>query len=80
MQVYTPTPELVKRVRSDFTYHPSNEEQGERMKAIRDNCYQLAHLILNLTPASREQSLALTNLEQVSMWANAAIARNEKGT
>jgi hypothetical protein len=29
------------------------------------------------TPESREQSLALTNLEQAVMWANAAIARRE---
>ena len=28
-------------------------------------------------PQSREQSLALTNVEQAIFWANAAIARNE---
>jgi hypothetical protein len=30
-----------------------------------------------MTPVSREQSLALTHLEEVVMFANAAIARNE---
>lgn len=34
-----------------------------------------AHRVL--TPKSREQSTALTNLDQVVFWANAAIARNE---
>jgi len=29
------------------------------------------------TPESREQSLAITALEEAVMWANAAIARRE---
>jgi hypothetical protein len=33
-------------------------------------------LINDLCPESREKSLAITNLEQAVMWANAAIARN----
>ena len=36
-----------------------------------------AHLIVTLTPKSREQSLALTKLEEAIMHANSAIARNE---
>jgi hypothetical protein len=35
-------------------------------------------MILDLTPESREQSLAITHLEQATMWANAAIARREE--
>jgi hypothetical protein len=31
----------------------------------------------NLDNIFRETSLAMTNLEQAVMWANAAIARNE---
>lgn len=38
---------------------------------------ELAYMICQNTPTSREQSLALTNLEQAIFWANAAIARNE---
>lgn len=30
-------------------------------------------------PPGRERSLAITNLEQASMWAKAAIARNQDG-
>jgi hypothetical protein len=33
-------------------------------------------VIDNNCPDSREKSLAMTNLEQAVMWANAAIARN----
>lgn len=60
-----------------FTYHPPKGDQTERYGAIRDLAKHLAELITKATPASREQSLALTNLEQAVMWANAAIARNE---
>jgi hypothetical protein len=37
----------------------------------------LAYHIKAETPASREQSLALTHLEDAVFWANAAIARHE---
>lgn len=60
-----------------YTYHPPKEGQQERYVAIRDAAKAFASIILRDTPQSREQSLALTNLEQSVMWANAAIARNE---
>lgn len=75
--VYTPANTLVQRVNNDFTYHAPNAEQVERMARIRQECKNLAALLIERTPASREQSLALTSLEEVSMWVNAAIARNE---
>lgn len=61
-----------------FTYHPPFGDQPQRYVEIRDHAGALAALICSLTPKSREQALALTNLEQTVMWANAAIARNEK--
>ena len=60
-----------------FTYHPPFGTQQERYVAIRDHAKSLAHLINNLCPESREKSLALTNLQQTVMWANASIAINE---
>lgn len=65
--------DLVKR----FTYHPPIEGQPERYQAIRAAALDLAILINNTTPASREQSLSLTALDEVVFWANSAIARNE---
>ena len=44
---------------------------------IRDKAKDLAYLIEEFCPDSREKSLAITNLEQFVMWANASIARNE---
>lgn len=62
----------------NFTYHRPFGDQQERYEALRAKAKELAILINTTTPSSREQSLALTNLEQAVMWANAAIARNER--
>ncbi len=64
-------------IENRFTYHAPFGDQTERYQDIRDLAKKLAYLILEKTPDSREQSLALTNLEQAVFWANAAIARNE---
>lgn len=58
-----------------FTYHPPRGDQPEKYLAIRNAAYDLAHLIVNLCHESREQSLAVTALEEAVMWANAGIAR-----
>lgn len=68
---------LEQRIKNDFTYHPPTPEQVEKCTKLRAQAKDLAMTIALLCPASREQSLALTNLEQAIMWANAAIARNE---
>jgi hypothetical protein len=65
---------------TNFTYHAPFGDQPERYNQLRSQARSLADTILNLTPQSREQSLALTNLEQAIFWANAAIARNESPT
>lgn len=60
-----------------FTYNAPKADQPERYVAIRAKARELAELIQASTPASREQSLALTSVQQSVMWANAAIAINE---
>lgn len=69
--------DMKARIERDFTYHPPKPGQLERYQALREKAKEMALLILDLTPASREQSLALTELEYSVMMANAAIARNE---
>ena len=61
-----------------FTYHAPLSGQPERYVALRESARAFAELIVESTPASREQSVALTNVQQAVMWANAAIAINEK--
>jgi len=64
-------------IENNFSYHSPKEGQPAKYEAIRDKAKELAYLIDEQTPRSREQSLALTNLEQAVFWANAAVARNE---
>lgn len=68
------TPEELKK---RFTYHAPKLGQPERYQALREKALELATLINELTPNSRETATALTHLETSIMWANAAIARNE---
>jgi hypothetical protein len=63
---------------NNFTYHPPFGTQQARYVAIRDKAKELAVLLLESCPESRERSVALTELETSVMWANASIARNEK--
>jgi hypothetical protein len=65
-------------LKNRFTFHPVQGDQAERYQKMREKLLELALLIEEVTPQSREQSLAFTNLEQAGFWANAAIARNEK--
>lgn len=67
------------QLENSFTYHAPKAElhQQERYVTLRDNAKALAFDIVRLTPPSREQSLAITKLEEAIMWANKAIACNE---
>src|SRR5438132_7126505 len=69
--------EDVDRLKSSFSYHPPKDDQPARYTAIRDHAHDLAKFILENAPRSREQSLALTKLEEAAMWANAARAKGE---
>lgn len=70
-------PELNETIENNFTYHAPKPGQNEKYIQIREKAKELAYLIVELTPKSREQSVALTELETSVFWANAAIARNE---
>ena len=60
-----------------FTYHEPKGDQTVRYVALRDKAREFAELIFADCPESRERSLAITNLQQVVMWANASIAIHE---
>jgi len=60
-----------------FIYHKPREGQPEKYTTLRDEAKRMALMINELCPDSREKSLAVTNLEQSIMWANAAIARRD---
>ena len=66
-----------EQLENNFKYHSPKEGQPEKYTAIREKAKELAYLIDELCPNSREKSLAITKIEESSMWANASIARNE---
>ncbi|MEV2282869.1 hypothetical protein ABNF31_17950, partial [Paenibacillus larvae] len=57
------------QIENNFKYHAPKEGQPEKYTAIREKAKELAYLIDELCPNSREKSLAITNLEQAVMWA-----------
>ena len=59
-----------------FWPHGLNGAQLATVEVLRVHFEQLAGAVVERTPTSREQSLALTQIEQASFWAVAAIARN----
>lgn len=65
------------QIENAFTYHPPKGDQPERYVKIRDAAKNFVFPIDECVPDSREKSVAMTNLEQVVMWANAGISRNE---
>ncbi len=75
--IYTPSENDAKKLVNNFTYHPLHGDQPARYENIRGEGQEYAKTLTALCPPSQELSLALTNLEQAIMWANAAIARNE---
>ena len=59
-----------------FTYHAPKGEQPDKYAQIRLAGKNFAMLVNELCPQTREQSLAITKIEEAVMWANAAIARH----
>ena len=64
-------------IERNFGYHEPNDEMQVRMSHIRDVAKDFARMIEAVCYDGREKSLALTKLEEATMWANASITRNE---
>ena len=61
--------------KNPFEYQSPTPEHIAKITEVREACKALNELLLTLTP-SRERSLAVTKLEEVSMWANKSIVFN----
>ncbi|HVI77812.1 MAG TPA: hypothetical protein VM715_06545 [Candidatus Acidoferrum sp.] len=74
-QIYLTHEQLAHR----FAYHPpATDEKRKCHEHVREVCLIAAEEIVTLTgPSTREQSLAITKLEEAMFWANAAIARGD---
>ena len=74
---YLPTRQRAEQIKRAFTYRSPKGTQAARYELLRGSCRRLARELAEMCPESRELALALTKLEEVVMWGNAAIARNE---
>lgn len=68
---------IAQQIEHNFIYHPPKGDQSRQYEALRAKGKELAILINETCPDGREKAVALTNLEQTIMWANAAIAREK---
>ena len=66
-----------KQIDNIFTYHRPFGTQTQRYEDLRNEARGLARTIQAACPESQEKALAITNLQQAIMWANASIAINE---
>jgi hypothetical protein len=78
MKRRTPSPKLIREIANRFTYHAPEGDQANRYQQIRAQAGALAQELAKMCPESRELSLALTKLDEVVFWSNAAIAREIK--
>lgn len=64
-----------QEINSRFGFHKPDAKQIEDMSTIRKKVRELAFLIQELCPESREKSTAFTQLQFVMMSANSAIVQ-----
>ncbi|MEK5415045.1 hypothetical protein MKX34_26820 [Paenibacillus sp. FSL R5-0636] len=64
------------QIENNFKYHAPKLGQPEIYEEIRNKAKELAELIDEKVPNSREKASALTKVEESVFWANAGIARN----
>lgn len=64
--------------KNPFEYIPAGPEAVEKIKEIRSKCAELYELLKKTSKyGCRETSTSITKLQEVSMWANAAIVMNQ---
>ena len=73
------TNKLLKEIDNRFTYHPQKPDQIPRFEEIRNAGKRFAKTIVFCCPESEELLIAFTKIDEAVMFANASIARNEKG-
>jgi hypothetical protein len=66
--------DLIER---NFSCYGPNVVKSEKYARVRHKAKELAYLIDEVCPPSRERELAMDSLEEVTFWTNAGIARNK---
>ncbi len=75
---YIPTKEeRIELLDKSLTNQSPSAESIEKIEALREKAKELGKLIIETTPTSREQSIALNHYEDAIMWAVKAIVLNQ---
>ncbi len=64
-------------MKKTFAFHKPSPESLAKITSIREAFSALNTLIENNSPASRERSIALTELETAAMWAIKSVVFND---
>jgi hypothetical protein len=64
-------------MKKTYAYHKPTAEGLEKIRQLRELFSHMDDEIRRLAPVSREQSVALTNLETTAMWAIKAVVCND---
>lgn len=64
-------------INKTYAYHKPSPSGIRDIQELRQMFSAVHDRILRLTPISREQSVALTNLESTAMWAIKAVVCND---
>lgn len=66
-------------IENRFAFHAATTtEKRDEHTSVRQTCRRLADFLNETLPDGREKSTAVTKLEEVMFWANAAIARHNE--
>lgn len=57
-----------------FSYHAPTEGQPEKYEAIRAAAKEFAKVVIELTPSSADQTVAIRHIREAVYSANASIA------
>lgn len=66
-------------MKAPFDYHRPTDAQIVTIAELRKECKVLYELIQAKLPNSRERAVAITKLEEVSMWVNKAVISTGEG-
>jgi hypothetical protein len=64
-------------MKKTYAYHKPSTDGLEKIRQLRELFSKAHDEIERLSPKSREQSVALTNLETTAMWAIKAVVCND---
>jgi len=64
-------------IKKTYAFHTPSAESLVKITTIREAFTRLDETIRQLSPVSREQACALTNLETAAMWAVKAVVSND---